>query len=118
MATYKKRGGKIKSKSEAVNDSELLEGESTTAEVFNTLDETANKTEEWVEKNQKVILIAVGAIALTVLAYLGFVNVIQDSNMTINCYWSLLVNMYLIESIHFWRRIVLNYYNNHIQLFC
>ena len=55
MATYKKRGGKIKSKSEAVNDSELLEGESTTAEVFNTLDETANKTEEWVEKNQKVI---------------------------------------------------------------
>ena len=78
MATYKKRGGKIKSKSEAVNDSELLEGESTTAEVFNTLDETANKTEEWVEKNQKSILIAVGAIALTVLAYLGFVNVIQE----------------------------------------
>jgi tetratricopeptide (TPR) repeat protein len=78
MATYKKRGGKIKSKSEAVNDSELLEGESTTAEVFNTLDETANKTEEWVEKNQKVILIAVGAIAITVLAYLGFVNVIQE----------------------------------------
>ena len=78
MATYKKRGGKVKSKSEAVNDSELLEGESTTAEVFNTLDQTANKTEEWVEKNQKVILIAVGAIALVVLAYLGFVNVIQE----------------------------------------
>ena len=78
MATYKKRGGKIKSKSEAVNDSELLEGESTTAEVFNTLDETANKTEEWVEKNQKSILIAVGAIALAVLAYLGFVNIIQE----------------------------------------
>ncbi|MFT4674169.1 MAG: tetratricopeptide (TPR) repeat protein [Patiriisocius sp.] len=78
MATYKKRGGKIKSKSEEVNGSELLEGESTTAEVFNTLDETANKTEEWVEKNQKVILIAVGVIALAVLAYLGFVNVIQE----------------------------------------
>jgi len=78
MATYKKRGGKIKSNSEKVNDSELLEGESTTAEVFNTLDETANKTEQWVEKNQNIILIAVGAIAVIVLAYLGFVNMIQE----------------------------------------
>jgi tetratricopeptide (TPR) repeat protein len=78
MATYKKRGGKIKSKPEVEKDLEALEGESTTAEVFNTLDETANKTEEWVEKNQKVILIAVGAIAVAVLAYLAFVNFVQE----------------------------------------
>lgn len=78
MATYKKRGGKIKSKPEVEKDIEVLEGESTTAEVFNTLDETANKTEEWVEKNQKVILIAVGAIALSVLAYLAYINFVQE----------------------------------------
>jgi predicted negative regulator of RcsB-dependent stress response len=55
-----------------------LEGESTTAEVFNTLDETANKTEEWVEKNQKAILIFVGVVAVAVLGYLAFVNFVQE----------------------------------------
>ena len=31
--------------------------DSTTAEVFNTLDATASKTEDWVAKNQKIIFI-------------------------------------------------------------
>ena len=50
MATYKKRGYKPKTKKEK---EEIVEEGSTTAEVFNTLDESASRTEEWVIKNQK-----------------------------------------------------------------
>lgn len=69
MATYNKRGYKPKTKEEKVEE---VEQHSTTAEVFNTLDETASKTEAFVEKNQKVILIAIGVIAAIVLGYLGY----------------------------------------------
>lgn len=75
MATYNKRG--YKSPKPEVDDSignefdEVLEtGESTTEDVFNTLDKTASRTEEWVAKNQKVILGIVGAIALATVFYL------------------------------------------------
>ena len=64
MATYKKRGYKPKTKAE--KEIEVEEG-STTAEVFNTLDEGASKTEAWVEKNQKFIFGVVGVIAIAVL---------------------------------------------------
>jgi tetratricopeptide (TPR) repeat protein len=74
MATYKKRGGKPKTKAE--KEQNLEEG-STTAEVFNTLDEGASRTEAWVEKNQKYILGVIGAIAICVLGYLAFVEFIQ-----------------------------------------
>lgn len=69
MATYKKRGYKPKSKKEK---EDALEQNSTTAEVFNTLDESASKTEEWVVKNQKYIFGIVGVVAIVVLAYLGY----------------------------------------------
>lgn len=73
MATYNKRGYKApKPKDEKLDNEfeEVLEdGESTTEEVFNTLDETANKTEEWVAKNQKIILGVVAAIAVVTLGY-------------------------------------------------
>lgn len=69
MATYKKRGYKPKTKEEVT---EALEAKSTTAEVFNTLDETASKTEEWAVKNQKVIIGSIAAIAIVVLGYLGY----------------------------------------------
>lgn len=75
MATYKKRGHKPKNKAEEV---EQIEDKSTTAEVFNTLDEGASKTEEWVAANQKYILGAVGIIAIVVLGYLGFQKFIQE----------------------------------------
>ncbi|RZS93264.1 tetratricopeptide repeat protein [Aquimarina brevivitae] len=75
MATYKKRGYKPKNKEEEV---EVIEDNSTTAEVFNTLDEGASKTEEWVAKNQKYIFGFVGVIALVVLAYLGYDKFIQQ----------------------------------------
>jgi len=77
MATYKKRGYKPTTKAEKVKEVKAEELESTTAEVFNTLDEQASKTEEWVAKNQKYIFIAIGAVALFILAYLAYNNFVQ-----------------------------------------
>jgi tetratricopeptide (TPR) repeat protein len=75
MATYKKRGSKPKTKADKAD---LLEQQSTTAGVFNTLDESASKTEEWVAKNQKYIFIIVGFAAVVVLGYLGYSKFIQE----------------------------------------
>jgi tetratricopeptide (TPR) repeat protein len=75
MATYKKRGYKPKTKAD--RQAQIEEG-STTAEVFSTLDETASKTEAWVEKHQKTILSVVGVIAICVLGYLGYQQFIQN----------------------------------------
>lgn len=69
MATYKKRGYKPKTKEEKDHN---IEDNSTTAEVFNTLDETASKTEDWVIKNQKYIFVIIGVVAAVVLGYLGY----------------------------------------------
>ena len=72
MATYKKRGSKPKSKVDKI------EQKSTTAEVFNTLDEKASKAEEWTVKNQKYIFTVVGLAAAIVLGYLGYKKFIAD----------------------------------------
>ncbi|WP_432410360.1 tetratricopeptide repeat protein [Rasiella sp. SM2506] len=77
MATYKKRGYKQPKPKNETDQDGVFDGDSTTAEVFNTLDEGANKTEAWVEKNQKGILIVVGIIAVAVLGYLGFQQWVQ-----------------------------------------
>lgn len=69
MATYKKRGYKPKTKAEKT---EALEENSTTAEVFNTLDESASRTEEWAVKNQNYIIGAVATIVVVVLGYLAY----------------------------------------------
>ncbi|MGY8913552.1 MAG: tetratricopeptide repeat protein [Flavobacteriales bacterium] len=69
MATYNKRGYKPKNKAEEI---ELDEQNSTTAEVFSTLDESASKTEEWVSQNQNYILGFIGVIAVAVLGYLAY----------------------------------------------
>lgn len=74
MATYKKRGYKPKGKGEeAANVSD-----STTAEVFSTLDSSASKTEQWVARNQSYILGVIGVIAVGVLAFLGYQQFIQE----------------------------------------
>ncbi len=75
MATYKKKGSKPSTKEERKNQ---VEEESTTAEVFNTLDEGAGKTEAWVAENQKWIYIIVGLAAVVVLGYLGWQRYIQE----------------------------------------
>lgn len=76
MATYNKRGYKAPKLEEAKVENEFEEvvdvKDSTTAEVFDTLDEKASRTEEWVAKNQKVLLGIVGAIAIGTLGYLLF----------------------------------------------
>lgn len=77
MATYKKRGYKPKTEKE-VEEYDHVEENSTTAEVFNTLDETASKTEDFVAKNQKYIFIIIGVVAVLVLGYLGYDQFVQE----------------------------------------
>lgn len=69
MATYKKRGYKPKTHAEKT---EALEEKSTTAGVFNSLDESASRTEEWAVKNQKYIIGAVAVVVVVVLGFLGY----------------------------------------------
>lgn len=75
MATYKKRGYKPKTKEEK---EEQIQDDSTTAEVFSSLDEGANRTEAWIEKNQKGIFIVIAVIVISVLGYLGYQKFIQE----------------------------------------
>ena len=75
MATYKKRGYKPKTAPEKEVE---LESDSTTAEVFNSLDQGASKTEEWVEANQKPIFTAVALVAIAVLAYIGYQKFVAE----------------------------------------
>ncbi|MGF1558465.1 MAG: tol-pal system YbgF family protein [Flavobacteriaceae bacterium] len=79
MATYKKRGFKPKNEEE---EQLIQEQESTTAEVFSTLDQTASKSEEWVSKNQNYILGVIGVIAVGVLGYLAYVQFVQNPKET------------------------------------
>ena len=107
MATYKKRGAK-KSVSPKLEKETVQE--SATAEVFETLDTTANKTEEWVVKYQNIIFGLIGIIALGVLGYLGYQNFIlepkeQEAVSELNqaqYYFELAVNS--IESDSLYRR--------------
>lgn len=79
MATYNKRGYKPKNKAEKQQD---IEEGSTTAEVFNTLDETASKTEDFVAKNQKYIFVIIGLVAVIVLGSLGYKEFIAQPKQT------------------------------------
>jgi tetratricopeptide (TPR) repeat protein len=76
MATYSKRGYKAPKekevKDDAVENVMIDEKDSATAEVFSKLDETASKTEDWVAKNQKIIIGVVGAITLVTVGYFAY----------------------------------------------
>src|SRR3970040_1912327 len=76
MATYNKRGYKSAKEKEVkdvtTEDIKVIEKDSTTAGVFSTLDETASKTEDFVAKNQKIIIGVVGAIAVVLVGYLAY----------------------------------------------
>jgi len=71
MATYKKTGSKIK------KGKTSLEDKSTTAGVFNTLDETASKSEQWVIKNQNALFILLGIVVLVILGTIGYQKYIK-----------------------------------------
>ena len=72
MATYKKKGGIKKQQTSKIEDG------STTAEVFNTLDETASKSEQWIEKNSKPLFAGLIIVLVLVLGYQGYTKYIQE----------------------------------------
>lgn len=78
MATYSKRGHKAPKEKEKIDnafiedDVKVDEKDSTTAGVFNSLDATASKTEEWVARNQKYIIGFLSVIALVTVSYLMY----------------------------------------------
>lgn len=85
MATYNKRGYKAPKPKEdkieeefADNDVAIDAKDSTTAEVFNSLDETASRTEDFVARNQKVILGIVGVTALAAIFYMLYTKFVVE----------------------------------------
>lgn len=79
MATYKKRGYKPK-KEKVVKEAEehFDESQSTVAETFNALDETANKSEQWIEKNNKPLFYGLVAIAVIILGFMAYNKFIAE----------------------------------------
>ncbi|MFT5252373.1 MAG: tetratricopeptide (TPR) repeat protein [Flavobacteriales bacterium] len=82
MATYNKRGYKAPKEKELKDttaaDIIIDEKDSTTAGVFSALDETATRTEDWVARNQKIIIGVVGAVALFTVGYLVYQKFIAE----------------------------------------
>ncbi|WP_445452228.1 tetratricopeptide repeat protein [Flavobacterium sp. 25HG05S-40] len=87
MATFNKRGYKApKEKTEKevntnVEDIEQINvdaKDSTTAKAFDTLDETASKAEDFVERNQKAIFGVLAAVALVTVGYLMYQKFIAE----------------------------------------
>lgn len=84
MATYNKRGYKAPKAKEDKVDGDFIEdvnvdvSDSTTAEVFNSLDETASKTEDWIARNQKIILGVVGVVAIAAIGYLFYTKFVVE----------------------------------------
>lgn len=68
MATYKKKGQK-KIKSVPVDH---IEEESTTAEVMKNLEETASKSEQWIEKYQKPLFSGLILVVVLILGYIAY----------------------------------------------
>ncbi len=78
MATYSKRGGKrFNSKKNGLNKEKI---ESTTAEVFESLDTGASKTENFVSKYQNLIISFVIVITVSVFIYLSYETFILEPN--------------------------------------
>jgi len=69
MATYKKRGFKPKNKKE---EGKIDETAFETAGVLNTLDETASRSEQWIEKNSKPLFYGLVVVIVLILGYLGY----------------------------------------------
>ena len=66
MATYKKKY-KAEGKQE---ENQIDESEFETAGVLNTLDETASKSEQWIEKNSKPLFLSLIAVVVIVFSLL------------------------------------------------
>lgn len=79
MASYNKRGYRNKQKPENDNQETQTE-DSTTAEVFESLDQSASKTEEFVSKYQKQIFGAIIIVVVVVLGSLAYQKFIVEPN--------------------------------------
>ena len=87
MATFNKRGYRAPKEKETTEklDANFIENtpivdekDSTTAGVFNSLDATASKTEDWVLKNQKYILSVLGVVAFLTVGYLLYQRFVAE----------------------------------------
>jgi tetratricopeptide (TPR) repeat protein len=77
MSTYKKKdktAKQLKKDHEAV----VHHTESTTQEVFESVDSWANKAENWVYKRQKYLLIGIGIAVLIAFGYFGYLKFIKE----------------------------------------
>lgn len=76
MATYQKRGYKksveIETEEEIIEEDIINTEDSTTAEIFETLDEKANLSEKWIENNSKPLLISLVAAVVVIFAVMGY----------------------------------------------
>jgi tetratricopeptide (TPR) repeat protein len=76
MATYKK-----KFKAEGKKEQQAFdESEFETAGVLNTLEETASKSEQWIEKNSKPLFTSLILLVVIFLGYLGYSKYISEPN--------------------------------------
>jgi tetratricopeptide (TPR) repeat protein len=84
MATFNKRGYKSPKEKEEKLDNNFIENlnvdekDSTTAKAFETLDQTASRTEDFVAKNQKYILGFLVAAAVVTVGYLMYQKFIAE----------------------------------------
>jgi tetratricopeptide (TPR) repeat protein len=76
MATYKKKYKAEGKKEQKEFDESTFE----TAGVLNSLEETASKSEKWIEKNSKPLFSALVAVVIIFLAYLGYTKYISEPN--------------------------------------
>tara|TARA_R110000787_G_scaffold11253_7_gene37589 strand:- start:1760 stop:2527 length:768 start_codon:yes stop_codon:yes gene_type:complete len=79
MATYKKKGFKPKNKKEA---NQIDEAAFETAGVLNTLDETASRSEQWIEKNSKPLFYGLVIVIVLILSFLGYNKYIVEPQET------------------------------------
>ena len=89
MATFNKRGYKAPKEKEDkgvntfVDDIEQVnvdEKDSATAKAFDTLDQSASKAEDFVAKNQKVILGFLTVVAIATVSYLLYQKFVAEPN--------------------------------------
>lgn len=87
MATYNKRGYKPEKEKQEKLDNTFIEDtpnidakDSATAKAFDTLDQTASRTEDFVARNQKYILGFLGAVAIATIGYLLYQKFVVGPN--------------------------------------
>ncbi|WP_299053130.1 hypothetical protein [uncultured Polaribacter sp.] len=76
MATYKKKYKAESKKAENIVD----ESEFETAGVLNTLDETASKSEKWIEKNSKPLFYSLVGVVVLFIAFLAYNKYVVEPN--------------------------------------